>query len=71
MTDMTERAFYNDLDIDAAADFWTITDPASDAHAPGYDEWNALRLSQGQRMGTFTEYMREIAPLLAQEESGS
>ena len=53
--------------IDAAADFWAITDPASDAHAPGFDEWNALRLSQGQRMGTFAEYMREIAPLLAQE----
>lgn len=53
--------------IDAAADFWTITDPDSDAHAPGFDEWNALRLSQGQRMGTFTEYMRDIAPLLAQE----
>ncbi len=68
MTDMTERKFYNDLD--AAGDFWTITDD-SDAHAPGFDEWNALRLSQGQRMGSFTEYMREIAPMLAQEESGS
>jgi hypothetical protein len=43
---------------------WT---PEGDAHAPGFDEWNALRLSQGQRMGTFTEYMRDIAPLLAQE----
>ena len=40
-------------------------------YAPGFDEWNALRLSQGQRMGSFTEYMREIAPMLAQEESGS
>ena len=59
-----ERNFYHDLD-DAAADFWTITDPATDRHAPGFDEWNALRLSQGQRMGSFTEYMREIAPLLA------
>ena len=64
MTDMTERAFYQDLD-DAAGDFWTVT--ADDQHAPGFDEWNALRLSQGQRTGTFTEYMREIAPLLAQE----
>ncbi len=59
-----ERNFYHDLD-DAAADFWTITDPATDRHAPGFDEWNILRLSQGQRTGTFTEYMREIAPLLA------
>ena len=42
--------------IDAAGDFWTVT--TDDQHAPGYDEWNALRLSQGQRMGTFTEYMR-------------
>ena len=59
-----ERNFYHDLD-DAAADFWTITDPATDRHAPGFDEWNVLRLSQGQRVGSFTEYMREIAPLLA------
>ena len=62
-----ERIFYHDLD-DAAADFWTITDPASDdQHAPGFDEWNALRLSQGQRPGSFTEYMRDIAPLLADD----
>ena len=53
--------------LDAAAD-WT---PVTDAHAPCFDEWNALRLSQGQRMGSFTEYMRDIAPMLAQEESGS
>ena len=70
MTDTTERAFYHDLD-DAAADFWAIIDPASDAHAPSLDEWNALRLSQGQRPGSFTEYMRDVAPMLAQEESGS
>ena len=37
-----ERNFYHDLD-DAAADFWTITDPATDRHAPGFDEWNVLR----------------------------
>ena len=67
MTDMTERAFYQDLDNDAATD-WT---PVTDAHAPCFDEWNALRLSQGQRMGSFTEYMRDIAPMLTQEESGS
>lgn len=65
VSDMTERLFY--LDLDAAADFWTIIDPATDAHAPGFDEWNALRLSQGQRPGSFTEYMRDVAPLLAQE----
>jgi hypothetical protein len=65
MTDMTERAFYHDLDtLDAAADFWAITDPATDAHAPGLDEWNALRLTQGQRPGTFGQYLREIAPNL-------
>ena len=66
MTDMTERKFYNDLD-DAAADFWTVT--ADDHHAPGYDEWNAIRLSQGQRPGSFTEYMRDIAPLLADDRN--
>ena len=65
---MPEDRMINYLDtLDAAADFWTITDPATDRHAPGFDEWNVLRLSQGQRMGSFTEYMREIAPLLAQE----
>ncbi len=65
MTDITERQFYNDLDNDAAAD-WT---PVADAHAPCFDEWNALRLSQGQRLGSFTEYMREIAPLLADDRN--
>ncbi len=48
--------------LDAAAD-WT----PEGGYAPSFDEWNALRLSQGQRMGTFTENMRDIAPLLAQE----
>ena len=28
-----ERIFYHDLD-DAAADFWTITDPATDENVP-------------------------------------
>ena len=65
MTDITERQFYNDLDNDAAGD-WT---PVTDAHAPCFDEWNALRLSQGQRLGSFTEYMREIAPLLADDRN--
>ena len=55
---------------DAAADFWAATDDDA-GHAPGFDEWNALRLAQGQRHGSFTEYMREIAPMLAREESGS
>ena len=54
-----ERIFYHDLD-DAAADFWTITDPASDAHAPGYDEWNAMRLSAGQPAGDWDAYLTDI-----------
>ena len=54
---------------DAAADWRPVV--MEDDHAPCFDEWNALRLSQGQRMGSFTEYMRDIAPMLAQEESGS
>ena len=44
--------------IDAAGDFWTVT--TDDQHAPGFDEWNALRLSQGQRPATFTQ---AITPL--------
>ena len=68
MTDITERLFYLDLD-DAAADFWTIIDPATDAHAPGFDEWLALRLSQGQRPGTFSGYLTEIAPRLGSADS--
>ena len=64
MTDITERLFYLDLD-DAAADWRPVV--MEDDHAPSYDEWNALRLSQGQRMGSFTEYMRDVAPMLAQE----
>lgn len=62
-----ERKFYQDVDDAAAADFWAATDDDA-GHAPGFDEWNALRLSQGQRHGSFTEYMREIAPMLAQED---
>ena len=50
---------------DAAADWRPVV--MEDDHAPSYDEWNALRLSQGQRMGSFTEYMRDVAPMLAQE----
>ena len=45
---------------DDAADFWTITDPASDEHAPGFDEWLALRLSNGQKLGDFAEYLADI-----------
>ena len=61
------NAHLDTIDNDATAD-WT---PVTDAHAPCFDEWNALRLSQGQRPGSFTEYMREIAPMLAREECGS
>ena len=59
-----EREFYHLQELDDAAADWQ----PEGGYAPSFDEWNALRLSQGQRMGTFTEYMREIAPLLAQEE---
>ena len=57
MTDMTERKFYNDLD--AAGDFWTITDD-SDAHAPGFDEWNAIRIATGQPVGEWGDYLADI-----------
>jgi len=62
MTDMTERAFYNDLD-DAAADWqpeggdWDI-DPTPLA----YPEWNRRRTEAGLPAGTFTEYLSEMYP---------
>jgi hypothetical protein len=44
---------------------------ARDSYAPSYDEWAVMRLMAGQRPGTFAEYLRDIAPMLAREESGS
>lgn len=44
---------------------------ALDSYAPSYDEWAVMRLMAGQRPGTFAEYLRDIAPMLAREESGS
>ena len=44
---------------------------ALDSHAPSYDEWAVMRLMAGQRPGTFAEYLRDIAPMLAREECGS
>ncbi len=44
---------------------------ALDSYAPGYDEWAVMRLMAGQRPGTFAEYLRDIAPMLAQEETVS
>jgi hypothetical protein len=44
---------------------------ARDSYAPSYDEWAVMRLMAGETPGTFAEYLREIAPMLAREESGS
>lgn len=44
---------------------------ALDSYAPSYDEWAVMRLMAGKTPGTFAEYLREIAPLLAQEETVS
>ena len=44
---------------------------ALDSYAPSYDEWAVMRLMAGKTPGTFAEYMRDIAPMLAREESGS
>jgi hypothetical protein len=44
---------------------------ALNSYAPSYDEWAVMRLMAGQRPGTFAEYLRDIAPMLAREESGS
>ena len=44
---------------------------ALDSYAPSYDEWAVMRLMAGQRPGTFAEYLRDIAPMLAREECGS
>jgi len=56
--------------LDAAAD-WQPEGGDWDAYAPSYDEWAVMRLMAGQRPGTFAEYLRDIAPMLAREESGS
>lgn len=61
MPEERERAYLDDLD-----DAWYLEVPGWD-YAPGFDEWNDMRLSQGQRPGSFTEYMRDVAPMLAQE----
>ncbi len=66
MPEERERAYLDDLD-DLANDWWPEGGFDRHGNALAFDEWNALRLSQGQRMGTFTENMRDIAPLLAQE----
>jgi len=44
---------------------------ALDSYAPSYDEWAVMRLMAGKTPGTFAEYMRDIAPMLAQEDGGS
>ena len=44
---------------------------ALDSYAPSYDEWAVMRLMAGKTPGTFAEYLREIAPMLAREECGS
>lgn len=44
---------------DAAAD-WTPLDALLDGYAPGYDEWNAMRLATGRPFGTFDEYLTDI-----------
>jgi hypothetical protein len=58
MTDMTERAFYQDLDSDTAADWTPIID--LDGLAPSLDEWNAARLLTGLLVDTFEEYVTAI-----------
>ncbi len=52
--------------IDAAAD-WTPVTAGWDGFPPSFDEWNALRMVRGERPGSFTEYMRDVAPMLARE----
>ena len=54
-----------DAYLDAVDDLagWAIVfDMATgnDAHAPGFDEWNALRLSRGLIVDTFEEYIAAI-----------
>ena len=42
---------------------------ALDSYAPSYDEWAVMRLMAGKTLGTFAEYMREIAPMLADDSN--
>lgn len=39
---------------------------ALDSYAPSYDEWAVMRLMAGKTPGTFGQYLRAIAPRLAE-----
>ena len=42
---------------------------ALDSYAPGFDEWAVMRLMAGKTPGTFAEYLRDIAPMLADDSN--
>lgn len=68
MTDLNhvndERADAH-LDEQDAAEDWTPGGDGDFAHAPSYDEWNAIRAHTGKAPGTFDEYLADIGKPLA------
>ena len=44
---------------DPAADWWP--EPTDDPTPPAFPEWNRRRVAGGLPVGTFTEYLSEIA----------
>ena len=67
MTDLNhvndERADAH-LDEQDAAEDWTPGGDGDFAHAPSYDEWNAIRANTGKAPGTFGEYLADITPAI-------
>ena len=46
-------------ELDAAAEWFSI-DALLDAYAPGFDEWNAIRIATGQPVGEWGDYLAAI-----------
>ena len=57
---MPEERMADYLDgLDAAAEWFSI-DALLDAYAPGFDEWNAIRIATGQPVGEWGDYLADI-----------
>lgn len=57
---MSDLNHVNDDRMDDAATDWTPGGDGDFAHAPSYDEWNAIRQHTGQPAGEFGEYLADI-----------
>ena len=57
---MPEERMIEYLDeLDTAAEWFSI-DALLDAYAPGFDEWNAIRIATGQPVGEWGDYLVDI-----------